>query len=86
MTGKLNEAIEFQPIGIAVMTISDTRKKENDKSGDVLEQRLIDAGHKLISRTIVRDDIVEIDRKRTRLSLESTSYAVICLKQKKEVL
>ena len=60
MTGKLNEAIEFQPIGIAVMTISDTRKKENDKSGDVLKQRLIDAGHKLISRTIVRDDIVEI--------------------------
>ena len=60
MTGKLNEAIEFQPIGIAVMTISDTRKKENDKSGDVLKQRLIDAGHKLISRTIVHDDIVEI--------------------------
>lgn len=60
MTGRLDETIDFIPIGIAVMTISDTRTTADDKSGDVLSRRVTDYGHQLISRTIVRDDVDEI--------------------------
>jgi molybdenum cofactor biosynthesis protein B len=47
----------FIPLNIAVMTVSDTRTPETDKSGDVLVERLETAGHKLAARTIVSDDI-----------------------------
>jgi len=60
MTGKIDETIPFQPIGIAVMTVSDTRTPADDKSGDLLVERVREAGHMLINRTIVHDDIDEI--------------------------
>ena len=60
MTEKANKGAEFQPVGIAVMTVSDSRTSEDDTSGDALEKRLTEAGHRLIGRTIVRDDIGEI--------------------------
>jgi len=60
MTGKLSDKIEFEPIGIAVMTISDSRTEADDKSGDMLVERLTGAGHQLISRTIVHDDVDQI--------------------------
>lgn len=60
MTGKIDENIPFQPIGIAVLTVSDTRTSDDDKSGDLLVERILEAGHALISRTIVHDDIDEI--------------------------
>ena len=47
----------FKPINIAVLTVSDTRTRENDTSGDLLEERLTKAGHRLGAREIVRDDI-----------------------------
>ena len=46
----------FKPINIALLTVSDTRTAENDTSGDILAQRIVDAGHKLTRRTIERDD------------------------------
>jgi len=46
----------FRPVNIAVVTVSDTRTSADDKSGDVLVQRLSDAGHTLAHRSIVRDD------------------------------
>lgn len=46
----------FKPIQIAVLTVSDTRGPENDTSGDILVQRILDAGHKLADRAIERDD------------------------------
>ncbi|MEG9862526.1 MAG: molybdenum cofactor biosynthesis protein B, partial [Parvularculales bacterium] len=60
MSKKLSDKIEFVPVGIAVMTVSDTRSAADDKSGDVLAERLTSAGHHLAARTIVRDDIAEI--------------------------
>jgi molybdenum cofactor biosynthesis protein B len=60
MPGRIDEAIDFIPVGIAVMTISDTRIHEEDKSGEILAERITSAGHDLISRTIVHDDIDEI--------------------------
>ncbi|GAA0592526.1 molybdenum cofactor biosynthesis protein B [Paenochrobactrum glaciei] len=50
----------FIPVGIAILTVSDTRTLADDKSGDTLQQRLCDAGHKLVERAIVPDDIEAI--------------------------
>ena len=44
----------------AVLTISDTRSEADDTSGDLLVELLIDAGHRLASRAIERDDIYQI--------------------------
>ena len=54
--------INFIPINISVVTISDTRVLDNDKSGDVLEKRVIKSNHKLISREIVKDDFDKISQ------------------------
>jgi molybdenum cofactor biosynthesis protein B len=51
---------EFVPVRIAVMTVSDTRTRENDTSGDVLEARIRDAGHLVVERAIVTDDVGRI--------------------------
>ena len=54
--------INFIPINIAVVTISDTRVFDNDKSGDVLEKRVLESNHKIISREIVKDDFDKISQ------------------------
>lgn len=46
----------FIPVRIAVLTVSDTRTLENDRSGDTLVERLTSAGHILADRTIIKDD------------------------------
>ncbi len=51
---------EFLPVNIAVMTVSDTRTREDDKSGDTLVDRLDGAGHNLVGREIVPDEQDEI--------------------------
>jgi len=51
---------EFIPLNIAVITVSDTRSFEDDKSGQILVDRLKAAGHNLAARAIVVDDIPEI--------------------------
>ena len=47
---------EFVPVRIAVMTVSDTRTRANDTSGDTLEARIKDAGHIVADRVIVPDE------------------------------
>ena len=54
--------INFIPINIAVVTISDTRVLDDDKSGDVLEKRVLESNHKIISREIVKDDFDKISQ------------------------
>lgn len=46
----------FIPVGIAVLTVSDTRTLADDKSGNTLAERIVQAGHRLAAREIVRDD------------------------------
>jgi molybdenum cofactor biosynthesis protein B len=48
---------EFKPIRIAVMTVSDTRTLDDDRSGALLIERLEAAGHSLVERAIVLDEI-----------------------------
>jgi molybdopterin adenylyltransferase len=50
----------FQPLAIAVLTVSDTRGLGEDRSGDVLVGRLERAGHRLADRAIVTDDVAAI--------------------------
>jgi molybdenum cofactor biosynthesis protein B len=52
----IDESRVFKPVSIAVLTISDTRDAASDTSGDVLEARIVKAGHPAPRRAIVRDD------------------------------
>ena len=47
-------------VNIAILTVSDTRRKKDDRSGNLLEQRITEAGHKLVFRDIVEDDVEKI--------------------------
>lgn len=58
--GAAFEPRKFLPVNIAVMTVSDTRTKKDDKSGDLLADRLQAAGHELAARAIVPDDQAKI--------------------------
>ena len=51
---------EFIPLNIAVMTVSDSRTDADDKSGNILVERLQKAGHKLAEKKIVPDDIYQM--------------------------
>lgn len=51
---------EFIPLNIAVLTISDSRTEDTDKSGALLAERLTKAGHRLAEKRIVPDDIYRI--------------------------
>ncbi|MFV3303903.1 molybdenum cofactor biosynthesis protein B [Pseudomonas sp. NY15181] len=51
---------EFQPLEIAVLTVSDTRSLHNDTSGQALVTSLQRAGHALAERRLVIDDIYQI--------------------------
>ena len=59
----IDEAREFRPINIALLTISDTRGPDEDTSGDLLAGRIESAGHKLIGRAIEKDDVEAIYRR-----------------------
>ena len=50
----------FTPLNIAVVTVSDTRTAETDKSGVVLVERLEAAKHRLHTKTIIRDDVYQL--------------------------
>src|SRR3546814_7947477 len=51
---------EFQPLSIAVLTVSDTRNIDSDTSGQALIDGLQSAGHTLAERAIVKDDVWQI--------------------------
>jgi len=53
----IDQSLSFVPLTIAVLTVSDTRSLEDDKSGSTLVERLTKAGHRLGDRAIVPDDI-----------------------------
>lgn len=50
----------FTPLNLALFTVSDTRGPDEDTSGDILAARIADAGHRLVRRTILRDDLDDI--------------------------
>lgn len=56
----IDESRPFTPITIAVLTVSDTRTEHDDKSGTLLSNMLVEAGHNLAESSIVKDDIPAI--------------------------
>lgn len=52
--------VPFQPLNVAVLTVSDTRDESTDTSGKALVDRVVDAGHHLIDKTIVKDDVYQL--------------------------
>ena len=56
----IDESLDFHPLRIAVLTISDTRDEESDRSGALLVERIEGAGHCLAAKAIVADDVDSI--------------------------
>ena len=56
----IDESKQFVPLQIAVLTVSDTRSVDDDKSGATLAERIAKAGHAVAARTIVTDDVDKI--------------------------
>ncbi|SDW19672.1 molybdenum cofactor biosynthesis protein B [Roseicitreum antarcticum] len=52
----IDAVLPFVPVRFAVLTVSDTRTMADDRSGDILADRIAGAGHLLAERAIVRDD------------------------------
>ena len=52
----------FIPMSFGILTVSDSRIFSNDKSGDILQERILNSGHNIISRDIVKDDKVSIKK------------------------
>lgn len=73
---RIDETKEFIPVRIAVLTVSDTRSMDEDRSGDVLVARIQEAGHILADRMIVQDDRDEI-ASRLRMWSETPEIDVV---------
>jgi molybdenum cofactor biosynthesis protein B len=63
MAGRIDESRSFQPVRIAVMTVSDTRGEAEDTSGRTLAELIKRDGHELVDRAIVKDDVAAITAK-----------------------
>ena len=53
---RVDKSIPFKAVNIAILTVSDSRRLEDDKSGDLLVGRVAKDGHHLVDRSIVTDD------------------------------
>lgn len=51
---------QFIPLNVAVLTVSDTRTFETDTSGELLASRAVEMGHRLVARTLLKDDLYRI--------------------------
>ncbi|MEZ5449952.1 MAG: molybdenum cofactor biosynthesis protein B [Thiolinea sp.] len=67
----------FQPLNIAVLTISDSRTEADDTSGKLLTERVTSSGHHCVEKAIVRDDKYEIRTILSRWILDSGINAVL---------
>lgn len=70
-------AESFQPLSIAVLTVSDSRDDSTDKSGRLLVERLQAAGHVLAEKAICPDDIYEIRARVARWVADDRPQVVI---------
>mgnify|MGYP001177499111 FL=1 len=74
---KFQNPSEFIAINIALITISDTRTIKNDKSGNLLQERITSIGHNLKERNIIQDDFEIIKQTFIDLSAEPLIDAII---------
>ena len=74
---RMDESRPFLPVGIAVLTVSDTRTAETDTSGNTLAARIEAAGHRVIERAIERDEADRIEAVLRRWIADPAVDAVI---------
>ncbi len=72
----IDESRPFIPVNIAVLTVSDSRTKDDDKSGDTLDRLIREDGHQVVFRQIVSDD-QEVIIKQLRSWIESPDVDVV---------
>ena len=72
----IDQSKQFVPLRIAVLTVSDTREVADDKSGATLCERIKAAGHRLVERNLVPDD-VETIRSRVKEWIAAPAIDVI---------
>ena len=77
MTSSYDTSREFRSINIAILTVSDTRTSKTDKSGIFLSNAVVDAGHNVIHKLIVRDEIVDIKNILVSWSMSSDIDVII---------
>ncbi|MBD0254018.1 MAG: MogA/MoaB family molybdenum cofactor biosynthesis protein, partial [Rubrobacter sp.] len=66
-----------EKVRVAVLTISDTRTRENDTGGDIAEELLRDVGQEIVARQIVRDEVIAIRSSLIDLLARSDVDAII---------
>ena len=74
---RIDESRPFLPVGIAVLTVSDTRTAETDTSGNALAARIEAAGHRVAERAIERDEADRIEAVLRRWIADPAVDAVI---------
>lgn len=74
---RIDENRPFIPVGIAVLTVSDTRTLEEDRSGQTLADRIAEAGHRLAARELVADDVTTIGNLVQRWSEDAAIDVII---------
>ena len=73
---RIDETKPFLPVNIAVLTVSDTRTLEDDKSGRTLAEMIAADGHNVAAREIVRDEIDAITA-RLRVHIANADVDVV---------
>jgi len=73
----IDTSIKFIAINIGLITISDSRVEENDKSGNILKDRIEKFGHIVLKKTIVTDDIIQIKKTIIEMSADPKIDAII---------
>ncbi len=68
---------DFIPLGIAVLTVSDTRTEADDKSGQLLVKRLEATGHRLDDKRIVADDKFHIRAAISNWCIDDTVQVIL---------
>jgi molybdenum cofactor biosynthesis protein B len=74
--GGIKSELPFKPVRIAILTVSDTRDESTDTSGQLLIDRVRDAGHELAGRAVIRDDVEKI-RQQVRDWIDSKAVDAI---------
>ena len=77
MMTNIDTSIKFIAINIGLITISDSRIEENDKSGNLLKDRIENFGHIVLKKIIITDEVVQIKKTIKEFSKDPKIDAII---------
>ena len=73
----IDNSIKFASINIALITISDSRKEADDKSGKILNERITNFGHQVVKKIIIKDEIELIKKTLIEFSKDNKIDTII---------